>query len=267
LSLEAHTDVAEDRIAVADRGGAAASQGVPARKAAPSSKKREAAREADSAMNELPYDQLAGAFVEYFSPTMLVNFEQQWPDQGERKAKILAVLQDVLTRTPNGPMEAAKIQAVRDRLQGPAPTSEPPAAPAPEPQPEHQAQQPAQPTKGRPARFWMPDAIFEQGLTPHELSVYALLARTAGKSRRCWPAIMTIAKLCRMKRDTAISSLDALEGRSMVEGRKRFGKTSVYTLTLPEQWRQKSPNGDNCSSPSNGTSGRLDHSSPPFGHQ
>lgn len=94
------------------------------------------------------------------------------------------------------------------------------------------------PAANRPPRFWIPDAVFDQGLSPQEFVVYAYLCRRAGKSRRCWPSVTTITKVGRVNRHTAIAVLDALEMRGMVTSRKRFGKTSVYTLTAPETWRR-----------------------------
>lgn len=123
--------------------------------------------------------------------------------------------------------------------QAPPPPAAPPTPAAPDASSE---QKPAGIAKGRPPRFWMPDAVFDQRLTPHELAVYAFLCRTAGKSRRCWPSITTLARRCRMKRDTVIAAIDTLEADGMVECRKRFQKTPIYTLTLPGNWRPVVPN-------------------------
>src|SRR2546421_5488250 len=92
-----------------------------------------------------------------------------------------------------------------------------------------------------PPRFWLPGALFDQRLTSHKLAVYAFLCRTAGESRHCWPALATIAQACRMKRNTAVDAIRGLADRFMVERRKRFSDSVLYTLTLPEQWRPEVP--------------------------
>src|SRR5262249_1393994 len=125
-------------------------------------------------------------------------------------------------------------RAVREMLQQPVPAPEPQATPA------------QRSPKGSSNRFWMPDAIFDQRLSPQVLAIYAYLCRRAGRSRVCWPSVLTIAKTCRVKRDTAIAALDELEARTMVRGRKRYHDTTVYTITLPEEWKPSSQ------SPSNG---------------
>src|SRR5262249_53010271 len=95
--------------------------------------------------------------------------------------------------------------------------------------------------KGGPPRFWIPDKALDQALTPHEFTVYAVLCRTAGKSRRCWPSITTIVRHGPMKRRAAVAARGALETRGMIECRKRFQKTSVYTLTTPDHWHAVVP--------------------------
>src|SRR5262249_4531237 len=124
-----------------------------------------------------------------------------------------------------------------ERTKTPAAASAPAAAPkasAPDLTPEPQSTAattkseavPESAGKGGPPRFWIPDKALDQALTPHEFTVYAVLCRTAGKSRRCWPSITTIVRHGRMKRHTAVAALDALETRGMIECRKRFQKTS-----------------------------------------
>jgi len=167
---------------------------------------------------------------------MMVRMLEGYPETERPQA-----LEKMLAEAPTAPPE---IELPPGWAPTPAlpPMPTPAEAPAWRPAEAPEVEAPEAPTadqaKGRPPRFWMPDAMFDQGLDPHEFIVCAFLCRTAGKSRRCWPALATIAKACRMKRISVIRAVARLEERGMVTRQKRgFRGTNAYTLTPPEQWR------------------------------
>jgi hypothetical protein len=95
-------------------------------------------------------------------------------------------------------------------------------------------------------------ALDEAGLTVHAFRIYCHLARRAGKDGAAYPGAESMAALCRMKRDTVFAALRELEGRGMLERRKRHGSSNEYWLTKASQWRQISPVPNEGTSPETG---------------
>jgi hypothetical protein len=95
-------------------------------------------------------------------------------------------------------------------------------------------------------------ALDEAGLSVHAFRVYCHLARRAGKDGAAYPGAVSMAAVCRMKRDTVFTALRELEGRGMLERQKRHGSSNEYWLTKASQWRQISPVPNEGASPETG---------------
>lgn len=90
--------------------------------------------------------------------------------------------------------------------------------------------------------FWLPDHVFEQRLSVHELAVYAYLCRCANAARVAWPKQATIGRVCRMKRATVGACLNRLRSRGMVTWRKGTrGASNRYQLHEPDAWNAARP--------------------------
>lgn len=81
--------------------------------------------------------------------------------------------------------------------------------------------------------------IDDYGLTAQEFRVYAHLARRAGKNG-AWPAVDSMARNCRLNRDTVYQCLKRLKELNLVRGSKRPGSTTIYVLTPRSQWKPNS---------------------------
>jgi Helix-turn-helix domain len=141
--------------------------------------------------------------------------------------------------------EPARLLAkAREVLQanGVDPDTEPVEPPKAEPEPPTApAVREAEPitSAGRPPRFWVPDAVFDQGLTAIEFKVYAYLCRRAGKSRVAWPKLSTMARECGMYRETVSAAVSGLLRLNMLTRRRRdFGKPNLYRLLPPDEWKR-----------------------------
>jgi hypothetical protein len=75
------------------------------------------------------------------------------------------------------------------------------------------------------------------GLTPPQFRIFAHLSRRAHSTGKAWPGIDSMAKVCRMHKETVIEVLRFLEAASMVIIKKAPGKKSVYQLTAPSKWK------------------------------
>lgn len=84
--------------------------------------------------------------------------------------------------------------------------------------------------------------IDDAGLSANEFRVYAHLARRAG-SGAAFPAVASIADVCRIHKDTVWAVLKSLESRGMVVRVNRTGATNVYKLTEPSAWTHPSDSG------------------------
>lgn len=71
--------------------------------------------------------------------------------------------------------------------------------------------------------------------------------RTGGSDRRdIWPAAASMAKVCRMNKDTVWRALDELIERGMVRREHRDGRASRHRVTPPEQWKERETGGKKC---------------------
>lgn len=76
----------------------------------------------------------------------------------------------------------------------------------------------------------------EYGLTPQQFRVYAHLARRAG-SGRAWPAVATMARICRLHPQTVRQVLRVLVQHRLITREPRAGRTPIYRLTPASQWQ------------------------------
>lgn len=72
--------------------------------------------------------------------------------------------------------------------------------------------------------------IDDAGLSPHQFRVYAHLARRSN-DRAAWPAISSIARVCRMDQKSVRAAIKALVERGFLSVTERPGKTSLYRLS------------------------------------
>ena len=79
-------------------------------------------------------------------------------------------------------------------------------------------------------------SLDDAGLTANEFRVYCHLARRAGNTGDAFPAVQTVADVCRMNRDTVWAVLKSLTARGMLQRVPRSGLSTVYVLTTPEHW-------------------------------
>jgi len=87
------------------------------------------------------------------------------------------------------------------------------------------------------------DAIFEhQGLTAAAVLVYLYLWRRAGKKMVAWPKQETMAKACRLRRQTVNRATARLGELGIITWSKgTFGGNNVYTILPPEVWKRAAP--------------------------
>lgn len=82
-------------------------------------------------------------------------------------------------------------------------------------------------------------ALDDAGLSANEFRVYAHLARRAGAGA-AFPAVASIAEVCRIHKDTAWAVLRSLEERGMVSRMSRAGLPNIYRLATPNAWTHPS---------------------------
>lgn len=85
-------------------------------------------------------------------------------------------------------------------------------------------------------------ALDDAELSPVDFRIYCHLSRRAG-SGTAFPAAESIAKVCKINRDTVWASLARLEARGMVERVNRQGTSNVYLLTKPSKWKPSGKEG------------------------
>jgi len=84
--------------------------------------------------------------------------------------------------------------------------------------------------------IWVHSALDDLGLTPAEFRVYAHLSRRAGNGV-AWPAIASIAKVCRLSRKTAIAAFNNLVRRGLLQIERGGGAaTNHYRLIQIGNW-------------------------------
>jgi len=78
-------------------------------------------------------------------------------------------------------------------------------------------------------------SLDDAGLSPAEFRIFCHLSRRAGMGS-AYPAVETIAKVCRMNTKTVRRSLKRLVDMRMIIRRYRPSQTALYTLTKPSWW-------------------------------
>lgn len=75
----------------------------------------------------------------------------------------------------------------------------------------------------------------DYGLTPQQFRVYAHLARRAGNGT-AWPAVATIAGVCKLHHQTVREALRVLVKHRLVSREPRPGTTPIYRITPAAAW-------------------------------
>jgi len=79
--------------------------------------------------------------------------------------------------------------------------------------------------------FQVPNAIYECGLTPYELSVYSYIARCSNQGAKAFPSYNNIAKRCGMGKTKTIETIDFLDGVGLITIRHRRGDEPKKNLS------------------------------------
>lgn len=74
--------------------------------------------------------------------------------------------------------------------------------------------------------FTVPVDVFERGLSPYELAVYAYLRRCADKEDTAFPAVQRIARACGMGVSTTRRTLHGLEQKGLISATARYLTTA-----------------------------------------
>lgn len=90
-------------------------------------------------------------------------------------------------------------------------------------------------------RPFIPAALDDYGLNSSEFRVLCHLYRRAGKDRRCYPAAHSIAKTCKLHRDTVWVCIKKLENLGLLQRRKGRRNSNEYTLTEIRVGENKGP--------------------------
>jgi hypothetical protein len=85
-----------------------------------------------------------------------------------------------------------------------------------------------------PIPFFNHSLIDDMGLTPSEFRVYGHLVRRAG-SGYAYASVNSMAKVCKLKRDTVYKCIAELENRGLIRTQKRHGKPSHYHISRINQ--------------------------------
>lgn len=83
--------------------------------------------------------------------------------------------------------------------------------------------------------FQTPNDLYEIGLTTHEIAVYGYLTRCTNTGSTAFPSYNTIAKKCGMSRSKAISTIESLIEKKIVEKKPRANNhgeqiSNIYTV-------------------------------------
>jgi hypothetical protein len=76
----------------------------------------------------------------------------------------------------------------------------------------------------------VPAKIDDLGLTPHSFRVYAHLCRRASGARKCYPSVKSIARVCRINKDTVWKALKELEKIGLIKRTKGNRNSNLYLL-------------------------------------
>ena len=92
-------------------------------------------------------------------------------------------------------------------------------------------------------RPFIPSWMDELEISPIQFRILANLWRRAGQDNVAWPSGATIAKDCRIDRDTLWDNLTALEQAGLVKRSSARGTSNTYTLLVPVG-RKRGPTGN-----------------------
>lgn len=73
----------------------------------------------------------------------------------------------------------------------------------------------------------------DAGLSPAAFRVLGHLARRAGARGQAFPGVDSIARICRLHKDTVWRALNELESAGWIARKPRPGRTSVYVIVSP----------------------------------
>jgi len=71
--------------------------------------------------------------------------------------------------------------------------------------------------------FQVPNAVFDLGLSVFELAVFCYLARCANNGKVAFPSYNTIARCCGLSRRSAISAVQSLIAKGLLEKEVKRG--------------------------------------------
>ena len=81
--------------------------------------------------------------------------------------------------------------------------------------------------KNKTPYFIMPVDLFERGLSPYELAVYAYLCRCADKEGLSFPSVHTVANACCVGISTARRALHSLEQKGLIAATAHYIQTAT----------------------------------------
>jgi hypothetical protein len=88
-----------------------------------------------------------------------------------------------------------------------------------------------------PNLIFLHSRLDEYGLSAPQFRVYAHMARRSNLHGSAWPAIESMARICRLHPRTVRSAIRELIRRNMITCEPRTGATTLYRLTQYSQWR------------------------------
>jgi hypothetical protein len=74
-------------------------------------------------------------------------------------------------------------------------------------------------------------------LTPNEFIVYAQIKKRAGNDGECWESLEHMAQEVGMGKTTLRLALKGIARKNLVRKERQPGKTDLYSLTAPSEWR------------------------------
>lgn len=88
----------------------------------------------------------------------------------------------------------------------------------------------------RKYRTEIPNLIYELGLTPHELTLYNIIKRTAGDNGGCWKSTRTLAGECNMGIATVSRAKRGLESWGLIQIRHKPHKNGSDYISIVNIW-------------------------------
>lgn len=79
---------------------------------------------------------------------------------------------------------------------------------------------------------YIPPWLDDSQLPPTQFRILAHLWRRAGLTGECWPSARSIAKACKINRDSVWPAIAALEEKGLLSRKKTFRNSNRYTLTV-----------------------------------